>query len=119
MSLRGRRIMKSRKMKEVKESPFRIEEFEKIAEQEEIKTPPSFMEEEERVIEPIVILEPKEVDERVICVNTDVIYDNIEKASEEMGVSANLIKKCCEGTYKTGGKDAEGNKLVWKFIRDL
>ena len=118
MSLRGRRMMNSKKMKEVKKSPFVIEEFEKIAEQEEIKTPPSFIE-EEKVIEPIVILEPKEVDERVICVNTNVIYDNIEKASEEMGVSANLIKKCCEGTYKTGGKDAEGNKLVWKFIRDL
>ena len=118
MSLRGRRMMNSKKMKEVKKSPFKIEEFEKMAEQEEIKTPPSFIE-EEKVIEPIVILEPKEVDERVICVNTNVIYDNIEKASEEMGVSANLIKKCCEGTYKTGGKDAEGNKLVWKFIRDL
>ena len=99
---------------EVVESPFKIETVEEV---EDIKTPPSFIEEEEVVVEPIV--EVEEVDERVICINTNKIYDNIKVASEEVGINANLIRKCCEGTFKSGGKDEEGNKLVWKFVKDL
>ena len=64
----------------------------------------------------IVILEE---DERVICVNTNEIYENNKVASEMTGVSAGAIKRCCNGDTKSAGKDEEGNKLVWKYVKDL
>jgi hypothetical protein len=82
-------------------------------------------EEIEKTVEPIVIefveeLEKVEViDERVICLNTEVIYDDYKHASKETGVSMGAIKRCCDGATKSAGKDEEGNKLVWKYVRDI
>ena len=89
--------------------------------------------EEEKVVEPIVIKEieekfdymeaendfKEEVDERVICINTEVIYEDYKDASEKTGVNMGAIKRCCDGSTKSAGKDEEGNKLVWKYVRDI
>ena len=102
---------------------LRIQIEKEILEMEEdvILTPPEIIyeedvAEEEIIIEPIVILEE---DERVICVNTNEIYENNKVASEMTGVSAGAIKRCCNGDTKSAGKDEEGNKLVWKYVKDL
>ena len=58
-------------------------------------------------------------DERVICVNTGEIFADNKEAGEKMDVSAGSIKRCCNGDTKSAGKDKDGNKLVWKYVRDL
>ncbi len=104
------------KSKEIEESVFAIQEFENIKEEELLLTPPELIG-DEKVIEPIVIIE--EIDERVICINYDVVYKDNKEASELTGVSASAIKRCCNGEIKTAGKDEDGNKLVWKYVRDM
>ena len=58
-------------------------------------------------------------DNTVVCINTMKFYKDNKEASEETGVSAGSIKRCCKGDTKSAGKDAEGNKLVWKYAKDL
>ena len=114
MSYRIRRMLNNKKRKNVNT-------------EEALKNVQSFpvKEEVEKTVEPIVIefveeLEKVEViDERVICLNTEVIYDDYKHASKETGVSMGAIKRCCDGATKSAGKDEEGNKLVWKYIRDI
>ena len=114
MSYRIRRILNGKKRKNVN-----TEEALKNVQPLPIK------EEIEKTVEPIVIefveeLEKVEViDERVICLNTEVIYDDYKHASKETGVSMGAIKRCCDGATKSAGKDEEGNKLVWKYVRDI
>ena len=123
MSRDGRRIV-SHKPKNLK---LQIEKEILEMEEEIILTPPEIIceeveeeiLEEEIVIEPIVILEEVEEDERVICINTNIIYKNNKEASTLTGVSSGAIKRCCNGDTKSAGKDEEGNKLVWKYVKDL
>ena len=114
MSYRIRRMLNNKKRKNVN-----IEEALKNVQ-------PLLTEEEiEKTVEPIVIefveeLEKVEaIDERVICLNTEVIYDDYKHASKETGISMGAIKRCCDGATKSAGKDEEGNKLVWKYIKDV
>lgn len=58
-------------------------------------------------------------DERVICINTGEIYIDNKEASEQTGINASSIKKCCNGNAKSAGKDENGEKLVWKYLKDL
>ena len=119
MSYRIRRMLNNKKRKNVNT-------------EEALKNVQSFpvKEEVEKTVEPIVIefveeLEVEElekvevIDERVICLNTEVIYDDYKHASKETGVSMGAIKRCCDGATKSAGKDEEGNKLVWKYVRDI
>lgn len=119
MSYRIRRMLNNKKRKNVN-----IEEALKNVQ------PLPTKEEIEKTVEPIVIefvekLEVEElekvevIDERVICLNTEVIYDDYKHASKETGVSMGAIKRCCDGATKSAGKDEEGNKLVWKYVRDI
>lgn len=113
---RRRMIMYNKKMEEMKN----IKEMKKIEELKEVEESPFAIqefEEEEKVVEPIVIKE--EIDERVICINYDIIYKDNKEASELTGVNAGAIKRCCEGETKSAGKDEDGKKLVWKYVRDM
>ena len=86
------------------------------------KTSKIYEETEEVLIEPIVIKETdfeNEEDERIICINTNVIYENNKIAGEQTGISSGAIKRCCNEDTKSAGKDEEGNKLVWKYVKDL
>lgn len=58
-------------------------------------------------------------EETVICENTLEIYSDNKEASKETGVSASGIKKCCNGNSKSAGKDENGNKLTWKYCKDV
>lgn len=114
MSYRIRRILNNKKRKIVNKEEA-LKNVQPLLTEEEI----------EKTVEPIVIefveeLEKVEViDERVICLNTEVIYDDYKHASKETGINMGAIKRCCEGATKSAGKDEEGNKLVWKYIRDV
>ena len=66
-----------------------------------------------------IVSEDEVLDERVICLNTNEIFADNKEAGEKMDVSAGSIKRCCNGDTKSAGKDKDGNKLVWKYVRDL
>ena len=48
----------------------------------------------------------------VLCLDTFELYDDYKVASEKTNVSANGIKKCCEGKQKTAGK------MKWCYAKD-
>ena len=115
MSYRTRRMLNGKKRKN-------------MSKEEVSKDVQPFFSEKEKIIEPIVILDDvleKDIaeelreDERVICLNTGVIYDDYKHASKESGINAGAIKRCCNSTTKSAGKDEEGNKLVWKYFKDV
>lgn len=74
---------------------------------------------EEKIEEEVNKEEQKDLSEAVICLNTNEIYADNKEASEKTGVNAGSIKRCCNGDIKSAGKDKDGNKLVWKYLRDL
>ena len=50
---------------------------------------------------------------KVLCIESDVVYDTIKKASEDTNVMACHISQVCNGKRKSAGK------LHWKFIEKL
>jgi len=55
---------------------------------------------------------------KVICVNTQKIYDSLKQASEETGVHKDGISNCCRHITKSAGTDKDGNRLVWEFYEE-
>ena len=49
---------------------------------------------------------------RVLCIETNVIYNSITEAANSIGVDRSTISKVCRGIRKTVGK------LHWKYIDD-
>lgn len=49
---------------------------------------------------------------KVLCIESDVVYDAIKKASEDTNVMACHISQVCNGKRKSAGK------LHWKFIEN-
>ena len=49
---------------------------------------------------------------KVLCIESDVVYDTIKKASEDTDVMACHISQVCNGKRKSAGK------LHWKFIEN-
>lgn len=52
----------------------------------------------------------------VVCVNTGIVYDSIKEASQAVGINKSCIQNNLTGYTKSAGKDAFGNKLVWKYV---
>ena len=52
----------------------------------------------------------------VICLNTGIIYESVNAAKRDTG--AEHIESCCNGILKSAGKDAQGNALIWKYVKD-
>lgn len=53
---------------------------------------------------------------KVRCVNTSIIYDNAQHASDVTLVKRSNISKCCNGLRKSAGKDENGNRLFWEYV---
>ena len=53
---------------------------------------------------------------KVLCITTNIIYNSIKEASEQTGVCASNIGRCCNGKCKSAGKTKDNEKLVWRFI---
>jgi len=53
---------------------------------------------------------------KVICITTNIIYNSIKEASEQTGVCASNIGRCCHGRCKSAGKTENNEKLIWRFI---
>ena len=100
---RRRRLICLKENEVIKENPFAMEEI------------------VEEIIEDIIETTDREEKEdiRVVCVNTKEVFEDNKDASEKTGVNAGAIKRCCEGETKSAGKDEEGNKLVWKYLKDM
>ena len=53
---------------------------------------------------------------KILCVTTGIIYNNLKDASSDTGADSTSISKCCTGRRKTAGKLSDGTKLIWKVI---
>ena len=56
---------------------------------------------------------------KVICVETQKIYNSISEASRETHIALSNISRVCRGERKSAGKDSiSGQKLTWKFYNE-
>lgn len=53
---------------------------------------------------------------KILCITTGIIYNNLKDASSDTGANPTSISKCCNGKRKTAGKLSDGTKLTWKVI---
>jgi group I intron endonuclease len=49
---------------------------------------------------------------KVLCIDTNEIFDSVTDASNKMGITISSISKCCLKRQKTAGK------LCWKYLSD-
>jgi hypothetical protein len=52
---------------------------------------------------------------KVICLTTNKVFESIKFAGEYYGINYKYISECCLGKRKTGGKLADGTKLMWTY----
>lgn len=52
---------------------------------------------------------------KVVCVNTNEIFESAKKAGEYYNISPSHITQCCKGKAKSCGKIEDGTKLIWKY----
>jgi DNA-directed RNA polymerase subunit RPC12/RpoP/predicted transcriptional regulator len=53
---------------------------------------------------------------KVVCLNTNEIYDSIQEAAQKYNVSGSKITANCRGNQKTSGKHPiTGERLVWMY----
>lgn len=52
---------------------------------------------------------------KVVCVETGEVFDSLNDAAQFAGVIGNAIQNCAAGRCKHAGKDADGNRLTWKY----
>jgi len=57
---------------------------------------------------------------KVICLNTNIVYNSIFEASNNTKVNNGHIVSCCKGYRKSAGKHPiTGEKLVWMYYEDF
>lgn len=64
-----------------------------------------------------IIKESEIADDRVICLNSKIIYESATKASKENNIGISTINKCCNGVSSFAGK-LNGEPLVWMFYKE-
>lgn len=74
-------------------------------------------------LDKILPVSPKTTGQVVLCINTKEIYQSTVEASQSVGLKSKtgVLNSCNSyGTdnHSSAGKDAEGNKLYWKFLED-
>lgn len=52
---------------------------------------------------------------KVILLNTGEVFDSMLIASKKYKIKPSSISSCCNNRSKIGGKDSDGNNLVWMF----
>lgn len=52
---------------------------------------------------------------KVVCENTGKVFDSIRDAASNLGVGERALQNCLAGRCKTCGRDADGNRLKWKY----
>lgn len=53
---------------------------------------------------------------KVVCINTNEIFDTLTEASDKYNVNRGNISECCFGIRKTAGRLTETNeKLIWQY----
>lgn len=55
---------------------------------------------------------------KVICLNTNKIYNSLKEAGEDTGVKPNNISMCCRGKIQSAGKMLNGEKRIWRYYND-
>ena len=55
---------------------------------------------------------------KVVCLNTNEVFDSLGKAYKCYGVTTANISSCCTGRLKSAGK-LNGEPLVWRFKEEF
>lgn len=55
----------------------------------------------------------------IICLNTLIVYKNMNLASKLTNVDRASISKCCDHIRKSAGKSEDGEKLVWMYLNEF
>lgn len=55
---------------------------------------------------------------KIICINTQTIYDTAIQASRETGVNDGNILSCCKGILKSAGKLDDGTPMIWQYLEN-
>ena len=58
-------------------------------------------------------------DFRVICLNTNKIYNNSKEAAQEYGINPNGIRCCCAKIYDHYKTDSDGIPLRWSYLKNI
>lgn len=57
---------------------------------------------------------------KVICLNTQKIYNSMQDAANDYGIHRDTIAKCCKGNTQFGGRDKETKeKLIWRYYSQI
>lgn len=54
--------------------------------------------------------------QKIVCVNFNLVFDNIKSASKYFGISYTSIESFLMGKSKTGGTLVDGTKLLWSYL---
>lgn len=52
----------------------------------------------------------------VMCQNTGETFDSIRAAAQHFGIAERALQNHLSGRCMSSGKDANGNKLIWKYL---
>lgn len=47
------------------------------------------------------------------------VYNGTPDVQKDFNINKSNIIKCCKGKTKSAGKDENGNKLYWKYLKDI
>lgn len=55
---------------------------------------------------------------KVLCIETNEIFDSIVEASKRYNVDKSHISYCCQGKLKSAGKFSDGRKIHWSYATE-
>ena len=55
---------------------------------------------------------------KIVLLNTLEVFSSMSEGAEKYNCDLNSVSQCCNGIYKTGGKDKNGIPLIWKKYED-
>ena len=56
---------------------------------------------------------------KIVCENYKLLFENAKCAGIYFNISSSCIIRCCSGKGNYGGKTADGEKLIWKYAKDI
>lgn len=59
------------------------------------------------------------IDYRVVCINTNEVFNTPKQASEYYNLDRSSIVKCCKHKRKSCGKDKNNKPMRWEYYKNL
>jgi group I intron endonuclease len=61
----------------------------------------------------------KGLTKKVICLNTQEIFECVRDVEKKYDIDHSSISRCCKGKQQTAGKDENGNRLQWLYYEEI